>query len=64
LKAALQGHTEAIFRIAQILYFGEKIEEDVNTALKLFTYAKLAGEKHCDRFIELCRVEIQKKNRR
>jgi hypothetical protein len=60
LKAALQGHTEAIRGVAAILWREGK--ED--TALKLLKYAKLAGAEHCDRYIELCRVEIQKKNLR
>jgi hypothetical protein len=60
LKAALQGHYEAIRGVAAILWRVGK--EDI--ALKLFKYAKLAGAEHCDRYIELCEVEIQKKNLR
>ena len=65
LKAALQGDSDAILRIAEIKYFGWKNSEiDVITALKLFQRAKILGNDNCDRYIEFCKKEIKEKNLR
>jgi TPR repeat protein len=65
LKAALQGDSDSILRIAESMYFGWRdIEIDVITALKLFQCAKIAGNDNCDRYIELCKKEIKEKNLR
>ena len=70
LKSALQGYPKAIYKIARDMFFGIGSEadfvskEEFSIAYKLFEYAKLAGAEYCDRYIELCRVEIQKKNLR
>jgi len=69
LKSALQGYPKAIYQIARNMFFGIGSDaafvskEEFSIAYKLFQYAKLAGAEYCDRYIELCRVEIQKKNR-